>query len=181
MRIIAGEFKNRTIAPPRSKSLDAITEMVREALFNILGDIIVGARFADLYAGSGVVGVEALSRGARRVTFVDCERSNVKVIERNLSVLGIERDRARVWHNDVLKLGESQSEWSEWDIVFLDPPIKVQRNFLDLLVNHETIQSDTLVIVKRPADRRLEVNSPILTHLDQRIYRDTSLYFYSVR
>lgn len=82
LRVIAGEFKNRTVSVPRSKSANVVTEMIREALFNILGDMVIGARFADLFAGSGVVGIEALSRGASRVTFIDNEKKNIQLIEK---------------------------------------------------------------------------------------------------
>lgn len=179
MRIIAGEFKNRTIKTPRGKSIGTITEMVRESLFNILGDHVVDARFGDLYAGSGVVGIEALSRGAKRVTLIDKERKNAQLIKSNLSELDISKERARVWHNDVFQIADSESEWAEWDIAFLDPPHVVKENFLDALINVGVVQPGQLIIIKRPSEGQPILKSDYLSLLDQRNYGKADLYFFS--
>ncbi|MGI6458448.1 MAG: RsmD family RNA methyltransferase [bacterium] len=178
LRVIAGEFKNRTVSVPRSKSANVVTEMIREALFNILGDMVIGARFADLFAGSGVVGIEALSRGASRVTFIDNEKKNIQLIEKNIASLNIGKDRARVWHNDVFKVSQNESEWAEWDIIFLDPPWLIKDNFMDSLVRSGTVIPGTLTILKRPSERTEKIASEYMSLLDQRDYRYGTFYFF---
>jgi len=179
VRIITGEYKNRAIATPKSKSLGCITDMVREALFNILGDEIIGARFADVFAGSGVVGMEALSRGAKRVTWIESNRQNIKLMKPNLAQLRIPSEKGRVWQNDVFRMSESDSEWAEWDIVFLDPPDMVKENFLDTLVGRGLLQPGSLIIVKRSSERGSVPKSNLLSLLDQRMYHKASLYFFT--
>ncbi|MEW6234784.1 MAG: RsmD family RNA methyltransferase [Candidatus Omnitrophota bacterium] len=178
MRIVAGEFKNRTIHVPHDRSLETMSEMVREALFNILGDAVVDARFADLFAGSGSVGLEALSRGASRVTFVEMRRQAADAIRKTLEVFQVDKDRARVWTSDVFQLGGNSSEWSDWDIAFLDPPRRVKDNFLDDLVDRGVIGSEKLIVAARPVENCAEMGSNYLRLLDRRIYGKACLFFF---
>ena len=179
MRIIAGGFKNRVIHAPHDKSLDPTSDRVRQALFNILGNQIVGARFADLFAGSGAVGLEALSRGAERVTFIENRRPTAEAIRATLASLAVGPERARVWHSDVFKLEDNPSEWSEWDIAFLDPPGSVKDNFLDVLLERDILAAGSLIIVERPVDRCPTLRPEMIRLLDQRTYGKTSLFFYA--
>ncbi len=179
MRIIAGELKNRIIFTPPERGLAATSEMVREALFNILGEAVVDSRFADLFCGSGSVGLEALSRGAQRVTFVEKKRSIAERVKQTLAHHGIESGRARVWLNDVFQMGENPSEWAQWDIAFLDPPLKVRDNFLDILAARGILVPGTVIAVQRPADFPPVFRSGNLRLLDQRKYGRTALYFFS--
>lgn len=179
MRVITGEYKNRVIHAPADKSVVATTEMLREALFSILGDGVIDSRFADLFCGSGCVGVEALSRGAKRVTFVEKKRQIAETLRRTLSYLEVGNDRARVWQNDVFQLGRNPSEWADWDIVFLDPPPVVKDNFLDILYNHGTLNPNCLIVVQRPAERVSEIGSERFRLLDKRVYSKGVFYFFS--
>src|SRR6266567_8307683 len=92
MRIIAGKFRGRKLKSPPSLQTRPTSDRLRETLFNILAPRIEGARFLDLCAGSGAVGVEALSRGAAHVTFVDQSRRMCKLIETNLGPLNIDKN-----------------------------------------------------------------------------------------
>ncbi|HQH71054.1 MAG TPA: 16S rRNA (guanine(966)-N(2))-methyltransferase RsmD [bacterium] len=179
MRIIAGELKNRIIFKPPERGLATTSEMVREALFNILGEAVVDSRFADLFCGSGSVGLEALSRGAQRVTFVEKKRSIAERVKQTLAHHGIESGRARVWLNDVFQMGENPSVWAQWDIAFLDPPLKVRDNFLDILAARGILVPGTVIAVQRPADFPPVFRSGNLRLLDQRKYGRTALYFFS--
>lgn len=180
MRIIAGTHKNRTIQEPRLKPHERMTEMAREALFNIVGAAVVGVRFADLFAGSGIVGIEALSRGAAQVTFVERKRPFVKQLRNNLAHLSIGADQARVWENDTFLLPESDNIWAQWDMVFLDPPLQMKDDFLDILVRREILRPHQLIIVHRPIDRAGQLKWSELELLDQRSYGKSALFFYSV-
>ena len=102
MRIIRGEFRNRRILTPKGLSTRPTPEMVREALFNILGGRVVEARVLDLFAGSGGVGLEALSRGAESVLFVERDSKAITVLRRNIEAFGA-RGRARVLDADAYR------------------------------------------------------------------------------
>ncbi len=128
MRISGGESKGRRIAPPpRSRSaghsgVRPTSDKVREALFSILGERVKDAVFLELYAGTGAVGIEAVSRGAKRAVFVDNSPRSVRLIRENLERLSC-RDRSAVAAKDALVfLRKTARELGPYDIVFADPP-----------------------------------------------------------
>jgi len=123
MRVIAGTARGVPLAVPRGAATRPITDRVKETLFAILGDQMPGARVLDLYAGSGAIGIEALSRGAQQAVFVERDRGAVQALRANLVRTRLEED-ARVHEVDVerfLALGEGP-----WDVVVLDPPYEVR-------------------------------------------------------
>jgi 16S rRNA (guanine966-N2)-methyltransferase len=119
MRVVAGQFRGRKLIAPADGTTRPTTDKVREAVFNALTslDAIVDARVADLYAGSGALGIEALSRGAAHCTFVERGRFALSAVEANLAALGL-RDRARV------VAGDARTVVPQLDaqLVFADPP-----------------------------------------------------------
>ncbi len=120
MRVIAGVARGIPLAAPRDRSTRPITDRVKETLFAILGERIVDARMLDLYAGSGAIGIEGLSRGAMWVAFVERGREAVGALRKNLerTKLG---DRAEVHAGDVLRFLDA-ADPSGWDLAVLDPP-----------------------------------------------------------
>ncbi len=116
---VAGEFRGRRLVAPAGTSTRPTTDRVREATFNALGsrDLVVGAQVADLFAGSGAIGIEALSRGAEHCTFVERDRDALRALRTNLDTLGI-ADRSRVVTGDVLAVAAAVDA----DLVFADPP-----------------------------------------------------------
>jgi 16S rRNA (guanine(966)-N(2))-methyltransferase RsmD len=121
MRIIAGEFRGRMIKSPTDSRTRPTSDRLRETLFNVLAPRIEDARFLDLCAGSGAIGMEALSRGADHVTFVDRSRKACALIEENLDLLQIAEDRADVQALSAENFVGRKHE-NGWDIVFYDPP-----------------------------------------------------------
>lgn len=122
LRITAGEFRGRTIRTVPGQAVRPSPAMLREALFNIIGPAIAGARFLELCAGSGAVGIEALSRGAAHVTFVDNHPASLAVVRRNLETLGIP-GRATLLRRDAALAAEDLARRGErFDAAFLDPP-----------------------------------------------------------
>src|SRR5438093_4110114 len=121
MRIIAGTRRGHTIHAPRGLDTRPTSDRVRENLFNIVAPWVEGARVLDLYAGSGAMGLEALSRGARTVVFVEAEADAVRAIERNL-------DKLRLTGATVLRLGattglaQEAATGRKYDLVLVDPP-----------------------------------------------------------
>src|SRR5947209_3121742 len=124
MRVIAGRFRSRKIKPVPGLNVRPTPERLREALFNILATRIGDTVFLDAYAGTGAVGIEALSRGAKRSIFVDRSRPAVEVIRENLDTLGL-RSRAEVYCAKALTIIQRL----EADIVFLDPPYEFEKEY----------------------------------------------------
>ena len=126
MRIIAGEFKRRKLLSPRGLNTRPITSRVKTALFSILGDAVPAAVVADLFAGTGSIGLEALSRGAGRCYFAERDRASLQILRRNIQSLGL-AGRSRVWDGDVLQTlrRRLQQTQEKIDLAFVDPPYRL--------------------------------------------------------
>jgi 16S rRNA (guanine966-N2)-methyltransferase len=146
MRVVAGELRGRRIEGPPGRDTRPTTDQVREAVFNALGslDLVRDAIVADLFAGSGALGIEALSRGAAEVIFVERDRTALRTLRDNLGSLGLDA-RSRVVQGDVLVASGSITA----DLVLADPPYDFDR-WTDLLAS-----IDTPFLVAE-ADRSLE-------------------------
>lgn len=133
MRVIGGEFRSRRLQTPRGDATRPTSDRLRETLFNVLGPAVDGARFLDLYAGSGAVGIEALSRGATFAGFVERGPAALAAIRANLATLGlgaralVESRTALAALGRLLELGEA------FEFVFLDPPYEATHDYLDTL------------------------------------------------
>jgi 16S rRNA (guanine966-N2)-methyltransferase len=122
MRVIAGKFRSRTLRSLKGQALRPTSDRLRETLFNILGSTVVDSLFLDLYAGTGAVGIEALSRGARTAIFVEQHAPATALIRRNLESLGIS-GKAEILGVDVLRgLERLEARHVHAQFVFLDPP-----------------------------------------------------------
>lgn len=157
MRVVAGELGGRRLRVPRSDAIRPTTDRVREALFSILGDID-GLETLDLYCGTGALGIEAISRGAGPVTFVD---SDLSAVERNVGDLGIE-SQASLVRSDALRFLER--DHGRFDLVLCDPPYKVARRLgpeLDRLLQPR-LSEVARVIVETAADDAMELSLPLL-------------------
>jgi 16S rRNA (guanine(966)-N(2))-methyltransferase RsmD len=128
MRIIAGEFRSRRLKSIPGAATRPTPDRLRETLFDILAPCIAGATFLDAYAGTGAVGIEALSRGAAHAFFLESHRKALEAIRQNLASLGVEA-RATVVAGPVLV---TLPEYSA-DIVFLDPPYELEREYAAVL------------------------------------------------
>jgi 16S rRNA (guanine(966)-N(2))-methyltransferase RsmD len=124
MRVIGGEFRSRRLKSLPGLELRPTPDRLRETLFDVLGGRIAGAVFLDAYAGSGAVGIEALSRGAARAIFLEKRRRAVALIRENLASLGLEA-RAEVVHGEARKRLAAHTA----DMVFLDPPYQEPREY----------------------------------------------------
>jgi 16S rRNA (guanine966-N2)-methyltransferase len=170
MRVIAGTYGGRTLKAPPGAATRPTSDRVREALFSILGTRVHDARVLDLFAGSGALGIEALSRGAQSVVFVDNATAAIKAINANLEVLNA---TARVRQTDVLRfLAHARELGAQYDLVFLDPPYRQAERFARPL-------SEALPAVLAPgavavaeSDRRAPLALELPLH-DERRYGDT--------
>jgi 16S rRNA (guanine(966)-N(2))-methyltransferase RsmD len=137
MRIIAGTFRSRRLKSLKGMALRPTSDKLRETLFNVLGKLVVDARFVDLFAGTGAVGIEALSRGARDAIFVEKHPSAAALIQKNLKSLEI-RKSARVLKLDALQAlkqiaEEPAAASARIDILFLDPPYAEKAQYAGVL------------------------------------------------
>ncbi len=128
VRVIGGEFRSRVLKSVPGLDTRPTPDRMRESLFSILAPRIAGATFADLYAGTGAVGIEALSRGASRCVFVELSRTAAGVIRENLKSLGLE-SRGEIRQAKATAVAPKVQA----DIVFLDPPYKLERDYSILL------------------------------------------------
>jgi 16S rRNA (guanine966-N2)-methyltransferase len=169
VRIVAGQYRGRRLTTPAGLDTRPTSDRVRESLFNILGDI-EGLRVLDLFAGSGALGLEALSRGAASAVLVENERRAVEAIEANVDAIGTQD--ARVVRGDALAwLRRAEGEF---DLVFLDPPYSSARDVagsLTQLLPH-VLAEDALIVSE--SDKR----DPLLLDLpldDERTYGHTRI------
>jgi 16S rRNA (guanine966-N2)-methyltransferase len=175
MRIIAGTHGGRELTAPKGRATRPTSDRVREALFSILGDIR-GLRVLDLFAGSGALGIEALSRGAAQATLVDSAAPAVAAIKRNLEALGA---RAEVVRQPAARFLQGASrDARQYDLVFLDPPYRDASTLGRELTSALTpiLAPDARVVAE--SDRR----SPLgleLALLDERRYGDTMIQIYA--
>jgi 16S rRNA (guanine(966)-N(2))-methyltransferase RsmD len=177
MRVIGGEFRRRVLKSLAGLDVRPTPDRLREALFNILAPRLSGDRhdlvFADLYAGTGAVGIEALSRGAARALFVEQKHAAVRVIHENLKALGIEA-RAKVHEGRVTAILPRL----EADIVFLDPPYPLEKEYAATLVLLGE-KPPELVIAQHPPRVKLEESYGGLRRTRVLKQGDNELSFYS--
>lgn len=133
MRIIAGEFRGRKLLPPKGDVTRPITDRVKQSLFDILAPDLPNARVYDCFAGTGSMGLEALSRGAAQVTFFEADRSALERLRKNVAALGV-ADRVAVVAGDLFRWFNAAKTAAKADLVFLDPPYRFLRERPDDLL-----------------------------------------------
>ena len=175
MRVVAGRFKGRTLHAPRGRSTRPTSDKVREALFSVLGDV-EGLRVLDLFAGSGALGIEALSRGAAHATFVDDDERAATAIRRNLEAVGA-GDDADIRRRDVLAfLGGGAGPF---DLVFVDPPYssapRLGERLTPLLPG--VLSSDGRIVTESDKRAPLQLDLPLEFERD---YGDTRIRVHRV-
>lgn len=179
-RVIAGRFGGRTLATPKGDNTRPTTERVREALFSRLEhlDAVAGARVLDLYAGSGALAFEALSRGATSAVLVEASRQVAQVAVRNAKALGCAAD-ATVVTAKVEKYAGDGGAAAEFSLVIADPPYDVGEDTLAAVLDGivSRLAGDAVVVVER-SSRSPEPTWPEgLTRFDDRTYGETKLWF----
>jgi 16S rRNA (guanine966-N2)-methyltransferase len=184
MRVIAGTFRSRQLKSLKGNALRPTSDRLRETLFNIIADRVPGARFLDLYAGTGAIGIEALSRGASEAVFVEKHGPAATLIRKNLESLGI-RSGARVMNLDTSKalekLATEPSSAAGFDLVFLDPPYAETdeyRKVLQALGNAKLLAGDCVVIAEHRHTLELPETAGELQRVRVLRQGDASLTFY---
>lgn len=172
MRVIAGEFRRRLLQSLPGVETRPTPDRLREALFNVLQGRLAGVAFVDAYAGTGAVGIEALSRGAAPVVFIERSKAAVRVIQDNLAALKV-TERARVIHGSVGTYLAAQ----KGEIVFLDPPYEHEAEY-DKAFAALRKTPPALVIAQHPSRRELPKAYGVLHRVRVLRQGDNSLSFY---
>ncbi|MDQ6819519.1 MAG: 16S rRNA (guanine(966)-N(2))-methyltransferase RsmD [Actinomycetota bacterium] len=177
MRVIAGELRGRRLTAPRGSATRPTADRVREALFSILGPFVEGARVLDLFAGSGAMAIEALSRGALDATLVDSSSAAIATIRSNLSSLGIVAEVHR--QTAAAYLQRASSAARQYDLVFIDPPYRDASAFGSELSSalRPVLAPGARVVAESDARAPLELDQ--LTLLGERRYGDTMIGIYT--
>jgi 16S rRNA (guanine966-N2)-methyltransferase len=192
LRIISGHARGRKLFTPDNSNLIRPTaDRAREALFSIIGDKVVSARVLDLYAGTGALGLEALSRGAAQVVFVDKHHKALELIKKNCALcvqeMGIPQGKKTIIIKHDLSRGlnlkgDKSFTAGTFDLIFLDPPYEkgLAKKSLTALDSSGLITATTLVIVEECSGETLPDSFTRLTLSDQRRYGDTGFWFYTI-
>lgn len=151
MRVIAGTYRSRRLRTLRGTDVRPTTDRLRETLFNVLAPRVEGAVWFDLYAGTGAVGIEALSRGARQVYFVEASRRAADVIRQNLRSLAVADGYEVLEHEVEPALRQLEATGVTCDICFLDPPYRMERAYacaLDFLAKSRMMRTTSIVVAE---------------------------------
>jgi 16S rRNA (guanine(966)-N(2))-methyltransferase RsmD len=157
MHILAGKYRNRYLVKSPSPKVRPTARRLREALFEVIGDKIVGASFLDLCAGTGTVGLEALSRGASHVTFVERSPRFASLLQQNLHrCLVLKREAEVVVEDGEPYLQRSAKQEKKWDIVFLDPPYEADYTpLLNQLAENRLLRDGGLIVTEHHAEKEM--------------------------
>ncbi|HVV63097.1 MAG TPA: 16S rRNA (guanine(966)-N(2))-methyltransferase RsmD [Pseudolabrys sp.] len=180
MRVVGGRLRSRPLAAPKSDAVRPTADRLREALFNILvhayGDPVAGARVLDLFAGTGALGIEAISRGAAFALFVDEGVEARALLRDNIETLGL-GGVTRIFRRDATRLGKAHP-LDPFSLVFLDPPYGRQLAEKALASAREGgwLAADALVVVEEAADANF-IAPDGFSELERRRYDDTEFVF----
>ena len=198
MRIIAGKFKGRRLAAPKGNTVRPTADRVKESVFSILREQVVNANFLDLCAGTGSIGIEALSRGAKHVTFVERAQQCIRIIKRNLAACNLTVARGPVprdgyqlpteQHVRLLRCpiskGISQLQrCAPFDIIYFDAPYHagLYTDCLALLADANLLCADGSLLIEHSKQTCLPVIVGELTQSRQETYSNTHVSFYRMR
>lgn len=181
MRIISGEARGRKLAKFKGQKIRPASDKVRGAIFNILGSAFEGTKVLDLFAGTGALGIEALSRGAKRVVFVENSPASLRVLHENLTLCryGERAELIKVPAERGLKLLKKRGE--RFDHIFLDPPYEkdMVEKILKILSRGEILKDDSIITLKH-SDRELPLEKyGTLMLRDQRGYGRQYVSFFT--
>ena len=183
MRIIGGQLKGRKLRLKDAKGIRPTTDRVRAAVFNILRMDNTDARVLDLFAGTGAMGIEAISRGATSAVFVDSGHDSMKILKKALLEFGI-TEQCRIMNKKALPaLKLLFAEENKFDLVFIDPPYKSEETekVLKQLSQLDVLTKGAAVVVEHGNDKDLPDDINSLKKIDKRRYGDTMVTFYENR
>lgn len=183
MRVIGGSLRGRKLASVHGMAIRPTADRVREALFNILGSLPQDARVLDLFAGTGALGIEALSRGARQAWFLDNAQTALQLLRKNVELCRLASQSHVMQWNIVKNLNVLHAGPPEFDLVFMDPPYDraMVAPGLANLVDSRILAPDCVIIVEHAPSEPIDPPPAPLVLTDHRRYGQTELSFFSFR
>jgi 16S rRNA (guanine966-N2)-methyltransferase len=177
LRIISGEHKGRILSSVKKARIRPSSDKVKGSIFNVLKDEVLGKKVLDLFAGSGNLGIEALSRGAEFVTFVDSSLQSIKVIKRNLESLNLNQ-RAETIGKDCLKVLPKLGK--KFGIIFADPPYLCgfAQKVIDSVVKYDLLESDGILILEHHKKETFTYPEERLFYVRAKRFGDTMVSFF---
>jgi 16S rRNA (guanine(966)-N(2))-methyltransferase RsmD len=182
LRVISGEFKGRKLEKLEGMEIRPTSDRVKESLFNMLGVKLYDCAFLDLFAGTGGIGIEAYSRGAEQVVFIDESAKSIKVLKTNLEKLKI-LDAVEVYNTDYINaISKLAMNHRKFDIIFIDPPYLkgYAQNALETISAHKVLHEEGFVIVEHDMQDKMPENIGELNLTRQKKYGKTMLSFFSL-
>ena len=181
MRVIAGSARSVPLLTPEGDATRPTTDRIKETLFNIISDRVQGARFLDIFAGSGQIGIEALSRGAQKATFLEKNRHVTDLIERNLEKTKL-GDNGLVKRCDVLSAFPVIRDDGPYDIIYMDPPydMHIEEEVIKEIGEQNLLAEDGLIIVEAAMDRTLDLSGTPFQVVREKNYKTNKHFFIEV-
>jgi 16S rRNA (guanine966-N2)-methyltransferase len=182
MRVIAGSHRGRRLSGPKGTVLRPTSDKVRQAIFSILGSQVSGSRFLDLYAGTGAVGIEALSRGASAVTFVESDPKAVQLLQKNLWTCQL-LDHAQIHLRQTTAFLDQKDWWGgPYDILFADPPYAAldELEIMTHACRPGLLSECATVIIEQDSRTELPASIDHAALVRRYVYGDTALYLYGL-
>lgn len=180
MRVVAGIYRGRKLERIEGMDIRPTSDMVKESLFNILGGEVINSNFLDLFGGTGSIGIEAVSRGAEHVVFIDSSIKSIKVLRKNLENLGI-KNNVEVYNADYLTaINKLYQNSRRFDIIFLDPPYGtgIAQKALERINEKPILSGDGVIIVEHDARDAMPVSLGSIKMYREKRYGNTKLSFY---
>ncbi|OIJ13275.1 16S rRNA (guanine(966)-N(2))-methyltransferase RsmD [Anaerobacillus alkalilacustris] len=182
MRVISGTCKGRPLKAVPGTLTRPTTDKVKESIFNIIGPYFKGGQVLDLYAGSGGLGIEALSRGTDNVIFIDQNPKAVEIIKLNLKNCRFE-DKVEVYRNEAMRALKAIAKRKlKFDLIFLDPPYAKQRleDEIDFIAKNDLLSQDGIIVTEHDANVSLSSSIDNLSCYRQEHYGDTGITIYKM-
>lgn len=182
MRVISGELRGRKLEKLEGMSIRPTSDRVKESLFNMFGARTFDSSFLDLFAGTGGIGIEAYSRGAGEVVFIDVDAKSIQVLKGNLQKLNI-LDKVEVYNTDYINaINKLAADNRKFDIIFMDPPYLkgYEKNALLEVSDKDLLSDEGIIVVEHDITDEMPEKSGKLSMLRQKKYGNTMLAFYGL-
>ncbi len=178
MRITGGSRKGLVLESPKGKDIRPSSDHIRQVIFNIIGHDLSKKKVLDLFSGTGILGIEALSRGAELACFVDKSSAALKLVIKNLQIAGF-KNRAHVVKRDLTKKNSFRLK-GKFDIIFIDPPYdkSLLKKALEIMPVHMLLEDNAVIIGRSSKRESLPSYINHMRLLDMREYGDTKLWIY---
>ena len=177
MRIISGKYRGRVLMSPQGSDIRPSTDRIKENIFNILQKYNTDGIILDLFAGSGALGIEALSRGASRVIFVDTSKESTTLVKANLDKIKADLQAYEIFCTDYT-IALKKLQGTQFDIILIDPPYNsvYAQKAIELISQHDLLRDGGVIVVERAKEEVLTIDAQVYIE-DLRVYGNTCVSF----